>query len=224
VSNEDFASKERGREPNDDEAAGAAVFGMCRVVALAGGGTAAGTRRLADGAFVLALLGNNNAVAASASQPYGYVRRHKSVEAAGVASGARQVAAAARDGSAAGSKCPAVDRPNGDARCHKSVKAAGAAFGAHQVAATAWDEPAAGTKRPAMKAAKTSEGGVVPLKIIGAPPPRVSAAQRAGSVDLGMSRYQVSSNAKEAPRRNECQGASQADTGAGVELTEVVTH
>ncbi len=119
------------------------------MVALAGGGAAAGTRRLADGAFVLALSGDNNAVSASASQPDGYVRRHENIEAAGVASGARQVAAAAQDGPANGLKRPAVDRPDGNARCHKSVEAAGAAFGACQVAATAWDGPAAGTKRPA---------------------------------------------------------------------------
>jgi hypothetical protein len=66
-----FASKERGHEPGNNEAVGAAVFGTCRVVTSAGGGTAAGTRCLADGAFVLALSGNNNAVAASAGQPDG---------------------------------------------------------------------------------------------------------------------------------------------------------
>jgi hypothetical protein len=66
------------------------------------------------------------------------------------------------------------------------------------------------------------EGGVAP-KIIGAPPPRVSAAQRAGPADLGVSGYRVSSNAEGPPLRNERQGASQADAGAGVGLAGVVT-
>ncbi len=74
-----------------------------------------------------------------------------------------------------------------------------------------------------MKAAKMSEGGGVAPKIIGAPPLRVSATQRVGSADLGASRYQVSSNAEGAPLHNECQGVSQADAGAGVKLTGVVT-
>jgi hypothetical protein len=125
ASNDKFASKERGHEPGNNEAAGAAVFGMRQVVASAGGGTAASTRCSADGAFVLALSGNNNAVAASAGQPDGYARRHKNVKAAGVASRARQVAAAARVGPADGSKCLAVDRTDGNARRHKSVEAAG---------------------------------------------------------------------------------------------------
>jgi hypothetical protein len=75
-----------------------------------------------------------------------------------------------------------------------------------------------------MKAAKTSEGGGVAPKIIGAPPPRVSATQRVGSADLGASKYQVSSNAKGAPCHNKRRGTSQADAGAGagVELTGVV--
>jgi hypothetical protein len=85
-----FASKERGHNPNDNEAAGAAAFGMCRVVASAGGGPAASARHSADGLFVLALSGNNNAVASSAEQPDGYTRRHESVEAAGAAFGACQ--------------------------------------------------------------------------------------------------------------------------------------
>jgi hypothetical protein len=148
ASNDKFASKERGHEPGDNEAARAAVFGMRRVVASAGGGTAAVTRGSTDGTFV-ALLGDNNVVAASAGQPDSYARCHKNVEAVGVASGARQVAAVARDGPADGLKPPAVDRTDGNARRHKSVEAAGAAFGARQVAATAWDGPAAGTKRPA---------------------------------------------------------------------------
>jgi hypothetical protein len=67
ASNDKFASKERGHKPDDDEAAGAAVFRMRQVVASARGGTAAGTRRSADGAFVLALSGNNNRVSASVS-------------------------------------------------------------------------------------------------------------------------------------------------------------
>jgi hypothetical protein len=125
MSDDKFASKERGHEPGNNKAAGAAVFGTRQVVASAGGGTAASTRRLADGAFVLAPSGNNNSVAASAGQPDGYARCHKNVEAAGVASGARQVATAARDGPANGSKHLAVDRTDGNARGHKSVKAAG---------------------------------------------------------------------------------------------------
>jgi hypothetical protein len=125
ASNDKFASKERGHKPGNNEAAGAAVFGMRQVVASARGGTAASTRRLADGAFVLALLGNNNAVAASASQPDGYARRHKNTKAAGVAAGAHQVAAVAWDGPANGSKHLAVDRTDGNARRHKSVEAAG---------------------------------------------------------------------------------------------------
>jgi hypothetical protein len=81
-------------------------------------------RCLADGAFILALSGNNKAVAASTGQPDGYARRHENVEAAGVATGACQVAAAARDGPADGSKRLAVDRTDGNARRHKSVEAA----------------------------------------------------------------------------------------------------
>ncbi len=56
-------------------------------------------------------------------------------------------------------------------------------------------------------------------KIIGAPPPKVSAAKRAGSVDLGVKNYVVSSNAKGGPRRSVRQGASTADAadaGAGI--------
>jgi hypothetical protein len=83
-----FASKERGHNPNDNEAAGAAAFGMRRVVALAGDRPAAGTRCLADGLFDLALSGNNNTVAASAGQLDGYVRCHESIKAAGAAFGA----------------------------------------------------------------------------------------------------------------------------------------
>ncbi len=90
-----FASKERGHNPDDNEAVGAAAFGMRQVAASAGGGPAAGTRRLADGVFVLALSGNNNAVAASEGQLDGYTRRHKSVEAAGAAFGACQGVAVA---------------------------------------------------------------------------------------------------------------------------------
>ncbi len=83
-----FASKERGHNPDDNEAAGAAAFRMLRVAASARGGPAAGTRRLADGVFILALSGNNYAVAASAGQPDSYARRHESVKAAGAAFGA----------------------------------------------------------------------------------------------------------------------------------------
>jgi hypothetical protein len=83
-----FASKERGYNPNDNKAARAAAFGTRRVAALAGGRPAAGTRCLADGAFVLVLLGKNNAVAASVGQPDGYTRCHMSVEATGAAFGA----------------------------------------------------------------------------------------------------------------------------------------
>jgi hypothetical protein len=68
---------------------------------------------------------------------------------------------------------------------------------------------------------RRKEGGVAP-KIIGAPPPRVSAAQRAGSADLGASGYRVSSNAEGPPLRNERRGASQADAGTGVGLAGVV--
>ncbi len=90
-----FASKERGHNPDDNKAAGAAAFRMLRVAALAGGGPAAGTRRLADGVFILALSGNNYAVAASVGQLDGYVRRHKSVKATVAAFGARQGVAVA---------------------------------------------------------------------------------------------------------------------------------
>jgi hypothetical protein len=83
-----FASKERGYNPDDNKAAGAAAFGMLRVAASAGGRPAAGTRCLADSVFILALSGNNNAVAASAGQPDGYARRHENVKAAGAAFGA----------------------------------------------------------------------------------------------------------------------------------------
>jgi hypothetical protein len=61
---------------------------------------------------------------------------------------ARQVAAMAWDGLAAGTKRPAVDRLDGYARCHESVEAAEAAFGACRVAATDWDGLAASTKHP----------------------------------------------------------------------------
>jgi hypothetical protein len=105
-----FASKERGHNPDDNEAVGAAAFGMRQVAASAGGGPAAGTRRLADGVFVLALSGNNNAVAASEGQLDGYTRRHKSVEAAGAAFGACQGVAVAWNGPATGTKLPVVDR------------------------------------------------------------------------------------------------------------------
>jgi hypothetical protein len=66
ASNDKFASKERGHEPNDIKVVRAAACGMHRVAALAGGGPAAGMRHSAKGVFVLALSGNNNAVAASA--------------------------------------------------------------------------------------------------------------------------------------------------------------
>jgi hypothetical protein len=79
----------------------------------------------ADGVFVLALLVSNNAVAASAGQPDGYARCHEKVKASGVASRACQVAAAARDGPADGSKRLAVDRTDGNVRHHKSVEASG---------------------------------------------------------------------------------------------------
>jgi hypothetical protein len=84
-----FASKERGRNPNDNEAAGAAAFRMLQVAASAGGGPASGTRCLADGVFIRALSGNNYAVGASAGQPDSYARRHESVKAVGAAFGAR---------------------------------------------------------------------------------------------------------------------------------------
>ncbi len=90
-----FASKERGHNPDDNEAAGAAAFRMLRVAASVGGRPAAGTRRLADGVVILALSGNNYAVAASAGQPDSYARCHESVKAAGVAFGARQGVAVA---------------------------------------------------------------------------------------------------------------------------------
>ncbi len=66
ASNDKFASKERGHEPNDAKVVGAAACGTRQVAASARGGPAAGTRHLAKGVFVLALLGNKNAVAASA--------------------------------------------------------------------------------------------------------------------------------------------------------------
>jgi hypothetical protein len=83
-----FACKERGHNPDNNKAAGAAAFGMRQVTASAGDGLAAGTRCSADGVFVLALSGNNNVVAASAGQPDGYAKRHESIEAAGAAVGA----------------------------------------------------------------------------------------------------------------------------------------
>ncbi len=66
VSNDRFASKERGHEPDDDEAVVAAAFRMRQVAALARGGLAASARHSADGVFVRAISGNDNAVAASA--------------------------------------------------------------------------------------------------------------------------------------------------------------
>ncbi len=90
-----FASKERGHNPDDNEAAGAAAFKMCRVAASARGRPAADTRRSADGVFVLALSGNNNAVAASVGQLDGYARCHESIEATGAAFGARRGVAVA---------------------------------------------------------------------------------------------------------------------------------
>jgi hypothetical protein len=66
ASEDEFASKERGHEPDDNKAAGAAAFRMCQVAASARGGLAAGARHSADGVFIRAILGNNNAVAASA--------------------------------------------------------------------------------------------------------------------------------------------------------------
>jgi hypothetical protein len=60
-------------------------------------------------------------------------------------------------------------------------------------------------------AAETLEGGGVAPKIIRAPPPKVLAAKRAGSADLGAKNYVVSSNAKGGPRRSVRQGASTAD-------------
>jgi hypothetical protein len=66
ASNNKFASKERGHEPNNVKVAGAAAFRMHPVAALAGAGPAAGTRHSAEGVFLLALLGNKNAVATSA--------------------------------------------------------------------------------------------------------------------------------------------------------------
>ncbi len=86
ASNDEFASKERGHEPDDDEAARAAAFRMHQVAASAGGGPAAGAGCSAGGLFVRAVSGNNNAVAASARRPDGYARCHESVEAAGGAS------------------------------------------------------------------------------------------------------------------------------------------
>jgi hypothetical protein len=90
-----FASKERGHNPDDNKAVGAAAFGMRKVAASAGDGPAAGTRCSADGVFVLALSGNNNVVAASMGQPDGYSRCHKSVKAAGAAFGAHRGVAVA---------------------------------------------------------------------------------------------------------------------------------
>jgi hypothetical protein len=78
-----------------------------------------------------------------------------------------------------------------------------------------------------MMAAKTLEGGGVAPKIIKAPPPKVSAAKRAGSADLGVKNYVVSSNAKGGPCRSVRQGASTADAadaGAGVGPTQGGPH
>ncbi len=87
---DEFARKERGHNPDDNEAVGAAAFRMLRVAASAGGGPAASTRCLADGVFILALSGNNYAVAASAGQLDGYARRHESIKSTVAAFGARQ--------------------------------------------------------------------------------------------------------------------------------------
>jgi hypothetical protein len=86
MSNDKFASKERGHEPDDNKAAGAAAFRTREVAALSGGEPAAGARRSADGVFVWAVSGNNNMVAASARQLDGYARHHESVKAVGAAS------------------------------------------------------------------------------------------------------------------------------------------
>jgi hypothetical protein len=201
ASNNEFASKERGHKLGDNKAAGAAVFGTRQVVASAGGGTAAVTRRLADGAFVLALSGNNNAVAASAGQPDGYARCHENIEAVGVASGARQVAAAARDKPANGLKRPAVDRTDGNARHHKSVEAAGAAFGARQVAATAWDGPGASTKRPA---------GNRSIRVANKEAPALSARRPGGSATHGEREAAARAGPRDSVEPNNEAGVEQA--------------
>ncbi len=90
-----FASKERGHNPDDNEAARAVAFRMLRVATSARGGPAAGTRHLADGVFILALSGNNYPFAASAGQPDGYARRHESIKAMVAAFGARRGVAVA---------------------------------------------------------------------------------------------------------------------------------
>jgi hypothetical protein len=57
TSNNEFASKKRGHEPNDNKAAGAATFRTRQVATLAGGGPAASARCSADSVFVLANSG-----------------------------------------------------------------------------------------------------------------------------------------------------------------------
>jgi hypothetical protein len=66
ASDDEFVSKERGHEPDDNKAAGAAAFRMRQMAASARGGPAASARCSADGVFVRAVSGNDNAVAASA--------------------------------------------------------------------------------------------------------------------------------------------------------------
>ncbi len=78
-----------------------------------------------------------------------------------------------------------------------------------------------------MMAAKRLEGGGVAPKIIGAPPPKVSATKRVGLVDLGVKNYVVSNNAKGGPRQSVCRGASTADAagaGTGVEPAQGGPH
>jgi hypothetical protein len=81
-----------------------------------------------------------------ASRPRERPPKHGQARGSGLT--ARQVAATAWDGPAAGTKRPAVDRPDGYTRRHESVEATGAAFRACRVAAVDWDGPAAGTTRP----------------------------------------------------------------------------
>ncbi len=109
ASNDKFASKERGHEPNNVKVAGAAACGTRLVAALAGGGPAAGTRHLAKVVFVLALSGNENAVAASAD----YQRATQdAMKCQGRGSGlACQVTTVAWDGPAASTNRPVVDSP-----------------------------------------------------------------------------------------------------------------
>ncbi len=79
ASNYKFASKERGHKPNDIKVARAAACGTCQVAASAGGRPAAGTRHLAKGVFVLALLGKKKRSCSLRGLPESYARCHETL-------------------------------------------------------------------------------------------------------------------------------------------------